>query len=180
MQTLNSAIEWFLGHCANHRKLSPHTLKAYKHDLAKLELFAARSGGEIPLQSLNRPMVQGWLADMKMSKPRTIRRRLATVKSMFSTLERNGVETRNPMAGFRNEVRVGNILPRTIARSTVQSLLHSAHHQSAKSRSAVVRKAKETALIEMLFATGVRVSRLVQGFLCIGLSPIRPRARAAF
>jgi hypothetical protein len=36
MNTLSSAIEWFLGHCANHRKLSPHTLKAYGYSILGL------------------------------------------------------------------------------------------------------------------------------------------------
>jgi integrase/recombinase XerD len=161
MQTLNSAIKWFLGHCAGHRKLSPHTLKAYKHDLTNLGLFAGRSGVDVPLQALSRPMVQDWLAGMEAAKPRTIRRRLATLKSMFSALERQGIESSNPLAGFRNEVKVGSILPRTIARSTVLSLLHSAHHQLAKGRPAIIRKAKETALVEMLFTTGMRVSETV-------------------
>jgi integrase/recombinase XerD len=80
---------------------------------------------------------------------------------MFSALERNGDGIANPLAGFRNEVRVGNILPRTIARSTVRSLLHSTHYQSENTHTAAVRKIKETALIEMLFATGVRVSEAV-------------------
>jgi integrase/recombinase XerD len=161
MQTLNSVIDWFLGHCANHRKLSPHTLKAYKHDLNNLRLFATTSGSEVLFQSLNRPLVQGWLAGMEGAKPRTIRRRIAALKSMLSALERNGIATSNPLTGFRNEVRVGNVLPRTIARSTVQLLLRSAHRQSAKSRSETVKRAKETALIEMLFATGMRVSEAV-------------------
>jgi integrase/recombinase XerD len=161
MQTLNSAIEWFLGHCANHRKLSPHTLKAYKHDLTNLGSFAAIPGKEVPLQALNRPLVQSWLSGMEAAKPRTIRRRLATLKSMLSALERNGIETSNPLAGFRNDVKVGNILPKTIARSTVLSLLRSTHHQPAKNRSATIRRAMETALIEMLFTTGMRVSEAV-------------------
>src|SRR5208282_2901394 len=83
------------------------------------------------------------------------------VKSMFSALERSGIETANPLAGFRNEVRVGNILPRTIARTTVRSLLHSTHSQSEKTRASITRKILETALIELLFATRMRVSEAI-------------------
>ncbi len=161
MQTLNSAIRWFLGHCANTRRLSPHTLKAYKQDLSNLGLFVGTSGRDVALETLNRPLVQGWLARMEEVKPRTIRRRLATLKSMFSALERNGIENSNPLEGFRNEIKVGNILPRTIARSTVRSLLHSAHYQPAKNRLATLRRAMETSLIELLFATGMRVGEAV-------------------
>src|SRR2546430_1245977 len=123
MNTLNSATAWFLAHCADHRRLSPHTLKAYRHDLEHFSKFAPHNGADVLISSIDRNLVQRWLGSMATAKPRTVRRRLATVKSMFGSLERHGNTTQNPMAGLRSEVKVGVSLPRTIARNTIKSLL---------------------------------------------------------
>ena len=161
MHTLDSAIEWFLGHCTDHRKLSAHTLKAYRHDLKRFQAFASESPGGVPIASINRNFVQRWLGSITKAKPRTVRRRLATIKSMFASLERHGETAENPIAGLRCEVKVGDSLPRTVARATVRSLIRSARSQTAMTSAGSTRKIQETALIEMLFSTGMRVSEVV-------------------
>src|SRR4051794_30114391 len=81
MQTLNSAITWFLAHCADHRKLSPHTLKAYRQDLDHLLAFAPQTPGDVDLAIVDKNFVRRWLGSMSDVRPRTMRRRLATLKS---------------------------------------------------------------------------------------------------
>ena len=168
MDTLKSAIELFLGHCADHRKLSPHTLKAYRHDLTHFHVFASRIDADVSVMSVDRNLVQQWLGIMNMVKPRTIRRRLASLKSMLSSRERHGNATSNPLAGFRCEVKVGISLPRTIGRGTVKSLLKSPRRQSAPNAVTIQRNIQETALIETLFSTGMRVSEAV----ALNISPV--------
>jgi integrase/recombinase XerD len=161
MDTLKSAIEWFLGHCANHRKLSNHTLKAYRHDLEHFQDFVSPPPAEAMISSVERNVMQKWMGSMNGAKPRTIRRRLAAVKSMFSSLERHGNLENNPLSGFRCEVKVGKTLPRTVARSTVKSLLRSPREEVRSDPVALRRKLQEIALLEMLFSTGMRVSEVV-------------------
>jgi len=161
MDTLNSAIEWFLGYCADHRKLSPHTLKAYRRDLALLHSFTATPTTDVPTGAINRDVIQRWLASMNSVKPRTIRRRLATLKSMFSCLERQNKLTDNPLAGFRSEVKVGNSLPRVVGRTTVRSLLRSTRRLTDATPKLKRQKIRDTALVEVLFSTGMRVSETV-------------------
>ena len=164
MKTLDSVIDWFLGHCADHRKLSVHTIKAYRHDLAHFQNFMSNPLEEtkqIPISSVERNAVRRWLAQMNGAKPRTMRRRLATLKSMFSCLERNGNVVENPLGRLRSEVKVGKSLPRTIARSTVKSLLRSPRRQVVASPFANVLLIQEIALLEILFSTGMRVSEVV-------------------
>lgn len=161
MNTLKSAIEWFLGHCTDHRKLSSHTLKAYRHDLGLFRAFVSAPADDSPLQAIDQTNVQKWLGSMKEVKPRTVRRRLATLKSMFSSVERNGSNIVNPIARLRCEVKVGTSLPRTVARGTVRSLLRSTRKESTSSPAATRRTIQETALIETMFSTGMRVSEIV-------------------
>lgn len=53
MQTLNAAADWFLEHCADHRKLSAHTLKAYRRDLDHLLGYITKEPGTVPLALIN-------------------------------------------------------------------------------------------------------------------------------
>ncbi len=161
MDTLNSAIDWFLGHCTGHRKLSPHTLKAYRHDLTHFQTFATGLATDVAISSINRDVIQHWLASMNSVKPRTIRRRLATLKSMFSCLERQGKLTDNLLAGFRSEVKVGSSLPRTVARTTIKSLLRSTNRLTGDTPTSKRRNIRDIALVELLFSTGMRVSEAV-------------------
>jgi integrase/recombinase XerD len=163
METLNSAIKWFIGHCANHRKLSAHTLKAYRHDLKLFSDFMSKSVGErdsIPISTVDKHSVQNWLAGMNNMKPRTVRRRLATVKSMFASLERQGCVANDPLGRFRSEIKVGSSLPRIVARSTIRSLLRAPRKLTVSNPSSQARLMQEIALLEMLFSTGMRVSEV--------------------
>lgn len=161
MHTLNSAKEWFLSHCEDHRKLSPHTLKAYRYDLTRFISFASQVTETVSTTAVDCNLIRRWLGTMSTAKPRTVRRRLATVKSMFACLERQGNLTHNPLAGLRSEVKIGNSLPRTVARATIKSLLCSTRKSPAAGREARERKIRDTALVELLFATGMRVSEVV-------------------
>jgi integrase/recombinase XerD len=161
MNTLNSAIEWFLGHCKDHRKLSGHTLKAYQHDLSHFRAFVSGASNDALLESIDQVSVQKWLASMRDVKPRTVRRRLATVKSMFGSMARSRNIMSSPIAGLRCEVKVGSTLPRTVARATVRSLLRSSRKQITSSATAIRRTIQETALIEIMFSTGMRVGEVV-------------------
>jgi integrase/recombinase XerD len=161
MKTLNSAIDWFLGHCADHRKLSPHTLKAYEHDLSQFRAFALDPQVEVLLSAVDRNLIQRWLGNMNGAKPRTVRRRLATLKSMFSSLERHEHLNNNPLVGFRSEVKVGVSLPRIVSRATVRLLLRSPRKLPVTTQNSNSRKIRDTVLIELLFSTGMRVSEVV-------------------
>lgn len=162
METLNSIIEWFIGHCANHRKLSGHTLKAYKHDLKLFLDFLSKQTdqkGSIAIHTVDKKLVQTWVTNMNGAKPRTLRRRLAAVKSMFATVERQGIIAFDPLARFRSEIKVGSSLPRIVGRSTVRSLLRSPR-KKAEALPLYGRIMQEATLFEMLFSTGMRVSEV--------------------
>jgi len=161
MDTVNSAVEWFLDHCAGHRKLSHHTLKAYRQDLSHLRAFMKAPSGEPRIASVDRDFIRRWLSGMNSVKPTTVRRRLATLKSMFSGLERHGKLNTNPLAGFRSEVKVGKRLPRTVARMTIRSLLRSTRDSLKQAGKSNCKGIRDTALIELLFSTGMRVSEVV-------------------
>ena len=54
METLIASIDWFLEYCAHHRKLSPHTLKAYRHDLTHFHAFASNPVKDVQMAKVDR------------------------------------------------------------------------------------------------------------------------------
>lgn len=165
-KSLAQATTWFLSYCRENRKLSAHTQKAYGLDLDRFKRhFKLR--GDTLLSSIDRAAIRLWLGRMTLEKPRTIRRRLATVKSMFSSMERE-FERENPLAGFRSGIKLGLALPRTIGRHTVKKVLLSPRKRSGPNALSGNRRVRDIALIETLFGTGMRVSEVV----CCNLSDV--------
>jgi len=161
METLKAAIDWFIHHCAGTRKLSPHTIKAYKHDLENLCAFVNGVTGQATLQIIERDVIRRWLACMTSLKARTVRRRLASVKSLAATLERHGYLAHNPIVSIRTERQLGMNLPRTVGRRTVKLLLKSVRGCGQLTPTSHRKPVQDTALIEILFTTGMRVSEVV-------------------
>lgn len=161
MKSVQEAVSWFLGYCENPRKLSAHSVKAYRTDLAAFQTFAEqRHAAPTPLHVVERSFIRTWLETMPGAKPRTVRRRLATVKSLFSALERTGLIQDNPLLGLRSDVKIGQSIPRTVGRATMQVLLKAARRTGTPLVPGTAAHAERT-VTELLFATGLRVSELV-------------------
>lgn len=162
IETLREAIPWFLAYCEKERKLSLHSIKAYGRDLALLLSFTSEKADSPALRSIGRSLIREWLRTMTAVKARTVKRRLATVKSMFSALERHGLAADNVLAGLRSEVKLGYSLPRSVGRNTMQIVLKAARGpRPSRTASPGSRTFSDRTLIELLFATGVRVGELV-------------------
>lgn len=69
METRTSTIEWFLGHCADHRKLSHRTLKAYKQDLSHLRSFASPPPADISISSIDGTVIKATLVNGYLYAP---------------------------------------------------------------------------------------------------------------
>ncbi len=94
--TLTDAKELFLNDCRYRRKLSEHTLKAYHLDLLALRRFVAASFPDDALDRLDRAGINAYLNSLSHCKARTVRRKLAAIKSLFTFLVREGLRRENP------------------------------------------------------------------------------------
>jgi len=163
MDQLQAKITTFLQHCQFERNFSAHTLKAYRLDLNQFSLFAKKScpsGGPLNIQ---KNTIRGFAQKLHTFKPRTQRRRMASLKSFFGFLEREELIVQNPMANIRLNIRVGRSLPRTIGLSTLNGFfgkIYANRNTEPPHSKAAYRALRDVALFELMFSSGMRVSEI--------------------
>ena len=160
---LSGAIETFLLHCRLERGLSQLTLTAYTLDLKQ---FIEKQQCKIPLSvaDIDKNCIREYLVWLDANyKPRSIKRKLATLKSFFTFLEQEEHIEGSPFRKLRLRIERAKSLPRTLSVSSVRKLLQSAYavRNSATEGACAYREAtRDIAVLETLFSTGVRVSEL--------------------
>ena len=156
-------VEGFLEMLAAERGASPHTLAAYRRDLDDLSGFAAGEGES--LATVRAPTLRAWLAALheRGLKASSAARRLSAVRQFQRFLVADGGRTDDPTLTL-DSPRRGRPLPKTMSVDAVDRLLAAAEagvddaERSAEERLAAARL---HALLELLYATGLRVSELV-------------------
>ena len=105
------------------RNASPHTLRAVDGDLRDLLAFLCDEHPDTPLERVDPLQVRAYVADLAgRVSPRTISRRLSTLRAFFRWTIREGLREETPMHGISNP-RHGRPLPETVPVDVMVSLL---------------------------------------------------------
>jgi site-specific recombinase XerD len=147
------AASAFLRHCQSIRKLSAHTVRAYELDLARFSEFLGRRA---PVAACDRNVLHDYvrhLFEVRSLKEASVKRHLATLRSLFRWLEEDHGDIEDPFRGTRIRIRMPKRLPRVIARADLRRLLAQERPPSFADLTGYVAT-------ELLFATGMRVSEL--------------------
>jgi integrase/recombinase XerD len=150
----------FLDMLAAERGAGKNTLAAYGRDLADFIgcLAAGRSVATATTDDIRRYL--GELAKRGMS-PATVARRLSAIRQLYRFLFAEGQRKDDPAAVLEGPKR-GRALPKTLTLAEVDRLLRVAGECDAQAPPAVrLRAARLACLVELLYATGLRVSELV-------------------
>ena len=148
-------IDRFLIHLTDERKLSPNTTAAYRTDLEQFSQFLGEQGKDTG-ESLTRDDVISFLLFLKERRyaTSTLARRTAAVKSFCIYLHREGILAEDPAADL-DSPRVDRSPPRSITVNLVDELLELPLAASGPDA------LRDKAMLELLYATGMRVSELV-------------------
>jgi len=147
-------IDRFLEHLDVERNFSGQSLRAYATDLRQFEAFLAEHGVS-SLTGVDHLALRGWLAQMGELgyERRSIARKLASVRSLFRYLHKRGEIADNPTKLLRTP-KLSRALPSFLDETQVTALLTA---PDAAQWSGV----RDRAILELLYATGLRVSELV-------------------
>jgi integrase/recombinase XerC len=150
----------YLRCAADGRQLSGHTVAAYRRDLTEFAAFLDRhySGTDWKWEGVDRLALRAFLADMSRRglARRTIARKHSAVRSFFRHLHREGVVEANPARALAAP-RLERRLPAWLTRDEVERLFSAAQDGSAAN---TFRGTRDHAIIELFYATGIRLSEL--------------------
>lgn len=155
---LDAAVDEYLGHVRHERGYSEHTVDAYASDLADLARFAEERGvGEVGGLDLDLLRDWLWVATERGLARATVARRAASVRGFCAWLERTGAVVVDPAARLRAP-RAKRTLPRVVAAPAVTALIEGLQLAAVDGHPVAVR---DLAIVELLYACGLRVSELV-------------------
>lgn len=150
----------FLTHLRTVQNVSPHTLRATDADLRDLHAFVLAHRPDLEdcpdaLARIDRADVRAYLAGLmeRAQSPRTIARKLATLRSFYRFLVRQGDLSRAPTDGLANP-KLGRPLPEPLDPSATLELLDAPKDDGPRAR-------RDRAFLELLYAAGLRVSEAV-------------------
>jgi integrase/recombinase XerD len=147
------SVEAYLSHLTVERRLSVNSVASYGRDLQLLTRYAlAASKG---LETLDRGDLEGLVRDLMAEgrSPRSVARAVACVRGFYRFLVVDGRITTNPAEDLRPP-RAWKVLPKYLSVEDVDRLI-------AQPDVATPRGLRDRALIELLYATGMRVTELV-------------------
>ncbi len=148
---------------------SGNTVAAYRNDLQQLADFIEARPGADGWQATDRSIIQDFILDLKQRgyTETSVARKVAAVRSFFAFLTAEGAISNNPTEGLSSP-RVGKTLPKAISPNEVDELLEQ------PARRATPEAKRDRAMLELLYATGMRVTELVS--LDMGNLNLDPRA----
>lgn len=158
MNTLDNYITEYLEYCEFRKRLDIKTLKAYRIDLRQYFIFSST----FP-QCVLKSTVDSYITHLhKQYKPKSVKRKIASLKAFFHYLEYKELLKENPFSNLEIRFREPKLLPKTIPFHSIQSFLHSMYSQKEKTTSPYQLRCciRDIAVIELLFATGMRISEL--------------------
>ena len=159
MDNLQTHINNYLKHCEFQKRLDSKTLKAYRTDLIQFkEQTLTNNIYDITIDALEK-----FIASLHQKyTPKTVKRKIASLKAFFHYLEYKDIITINPFYKIQVKFREPVILPKTIPLNTIETLLSTiyCYQKNAKTIYQQKNAIRDVAILELLFATGIRISEL--------------------
>lgn len=158
---MQKQIQTYLNHLAIDEESSENTIAAYRNDLGQLYTYLSHysdfNGNPVTTwDDVNLAIIQDYVLSLRDRKyaSSTVARKVAAVKSFFEYMVNHGDITKDPTALLASP-KVKKHLPHTISHEDVERLLEAPLTQDSP------QSKRDSALLETLYATGMRVTELV-------------------
>ncbi len=159
MNHLQTHMQNYLEYCRTQKCLDEKTLKAYRIDLAQFSAQIPVSG----ISTITSAELETYIAYLhRRYKPRTVKRKIASLKAIFHYFEYKELIERNPFGKMQIRFREPVRLPKTIPLHTVEAFLSAIYRQRLCAKTVYQKRSalRDIAVVELLFATGMRISEL--------------------
>lgn len=152
-------IEEYITYCETQKRLDKKTLKAYRIDLTQFSDFFQNAN----LNTLSISDIESYIGYLNQNfKPKTAKRKLASLKALFHYLEYRNIIVSNPFNKIRTKFREPLLLPKTIPLYTIEAFLARIYKENSLANTLYRKKRTllDIVIAETLFSTGMRISEL--------------------
>lgn len=165
-KTMEEALEDFIFHCKYEKGLSGKTLKAYQIDLSQLKEYLRIEFSTEKIEMVTKEMIKSYLQTISDYKYKTIKRKIASMKTFFAFYEFENETFINPFRKLKIRLKEPQVLPTVMCCNEVKRILNFLYQERMKNKKndgyAYKSQTRNIAIVELLFATGIRVSELCQ------------------
>ena len=169
---MNALLESFIKHLSDERNYSEHTVKAYRGDLENFRDFLLKE--EKKVEDTNAATINAYVSTLYgKNSPASVERKVSAIRSFFSYLVRKGLAAQNPAKLVRTP-RKKKHLPVFLSVDEVFNLV------DVKDQEKSPLRARDRAVLELLYSSGLRVSELAGATLAdlsMGEAVIRVRGK---
>ncbi|MGB4862829.1 MAG: site-specific tyrosine recombinase XerD [Tepidiformaceae bacterium] len=154
---MDERIGQFLNFLAVEKNASNNTIAAYRNDLSQFLTFVESKSPGKTIEAIRHDLIVSYVEHLRTEahyKDATVARKVAAVKSFYGFLSAEGMVDGDPTEQLKSP-QVGKSLPRSLTVQEVDELLE----QPARRNTPEARRDK--AMLELLYATGLRVTELV-------------------
>lgn len=162
---LSCMIQDYLRHCLVEKRLNEKTIKAYQSDLSQFVQYA----GDADISTLSKEDIRNYLQRISNYKHKTIKRKIASLKALLNYFECENEWYKNPMRKMKIRMRELKRLPTVMNIEDIEALLNIVYKQQMACKPQTFSHTMATrniAIVELLFASGMRVSELCDLRLC--------------
>ena len=158
-KSITTAIEEFLWHCRFEKNLDDKTINAYNVDLKQ---FAGTISSTFALNEISKSEIKKYLQSISHFQHKTIKRKLASLRAMLNYFECEEESYINPMRKMQIHMREPMRLPTVMNLDELRKILRTVHLDATESSThySTIASIRNIAVVELLFATGMRVSEL--------------------
>lgn len=159
MNDLQTHVTDYLDYCQNQKRLDTKTLRAYRIDLFQFCSHIQQAD----ILEITPKLLEDFITGLHQKyKPRTVKRKIASLKALFHYFEYRDLIERNPFSKIQVKFREPVLLPKTIPLYTVETFLSTIYKQLSDAKADYKKRnaLRDAAVIELLFATGMRISEL--------------------
>ena len=152
-------ITEFLDYIRNIRKYSEHTIRSYSTDLIQFSQYLYKCDENLLILNIEKQNIQEFLFSMhaKKKSDKTIARKVATLKSLFSYMVKNNIIDNNIMTNIKIP-KISKKLPHLLTKKEIDNLFDI----DLKDNKILM----EVCILELFYSTGMRISELTRIKIC--------------